>query len=347
MLRDIFNLRLFGKDLAIDLGTTNTLIYKKGEGVVLNAPSVLAVRRRNGEVLGIGDEAKLMLGKTPENITAIRPLKDGVVADYDITKKMVEYFLKKVQPGKTMIGPRLIIGVPSKATKVEKRALVDIAREIGARKVHLVAEPVAAVIGAGLPISEPLGHMIVDIGGGTSEAAITSLNGVVISNSIKIAGDEMDEAIVQYLKEEYNLYIGHQMAEKIKIILGYLPVDKKNNLLMKVRGRDLQRGFPTEIQLSSEEMEKILAPVILPITDMIESTLEQCPPELAGDIMENGIYLTGGGACLRGLDVYISSRVNLPAKKVPEPLLAVVLGLGKLLEDHRLLSQVEVTPNNI
>jgi len=346
MFRNLFNFKLIGKDLAIDLGTTNTLVYQKGKGIVLNAPSVVAVNKKNKEVVGIGAQAKQMLGKTPENILAIRPLKDGVVADFDITKKMIEHFLREVQPGKTMIGPRLIIGVPSKATKVEKRALVEIAKEIGARKVALVEEPVAAAVGADLPVSEPVGNMIVDIGGGTSEAAVTSLNGVVISNSIRIAGDEMDEVIIQYLKEKYNLFVGEQMAEKIKITLGYMPPPEKE-MKMKVRGRDLNKGFPAEIELCSKEMKEILEPVLVPILDMIETTLEQCPPELAGDVMENGIYLTGGGACLKGLDICISKTVNLSVKKVPEPLLAVALGLGKLLDDHHLLSAVEVTPNNI
>ena len=346
MFRNLFNFKLIGKDLAIDLGTTNTLVYQKGKGIVLNAPSVVAVNKKNKEVVGIGVQAKQMLGKTPENILAIRPLKDGVVADFDVTKKMIEHFLRQVQSGKTMIGPRLIIGVPSKATKVEKRALVEIAKEIGARKVALVEEPVAAAVGADLPVSEPVGNMIVDIGGGTSEAAVTSLNGVVISNSIRIAGDEMDEVIIQYLKEKYNLFVGEQMAEKIKITLGYMPPPEKE-MKMKVRGRDLNKGFPAEIELCSEEMKEILEPVLVPILDMIETTLEQCPPELAGDVMENGIYLTGGGACLKGLDICISKTVNLSVKKVPEPLLAVALGLGKLLDDHHLLSAVEVTPNNI
>ena len=346
MWKRLFSFTLIGKDLAIDLGTANTLIYKKGTGIVLNAPSVLAVSTKDGSVLGIGVEAKQMLGKTPQNIMAIRPLKNGVVADFDITKKMVEYFLRYVQPGRAIIGPGLIIGVPSKATKVEKRALVDIAKEIGARKVALVVEPVAAVVGAGLPISEPRGNIIVDIGGGTSEAAITSLNGVVISNSITIAGDEMDQAIVQHLKEKHSLLIGEQMAEKVKITLGYsCPRGKEST--MKVRGRDLNRGFPSEIELSSKDLEQILEPVLDPITDMIEATLEQSPPELAGDLMENGINLTGGSACLKGLDTYISKRVNLLVRVVPEPLLAVVLGLGRLLEDHHLLSAVEVTPRNI
>lgn len=343
VFREIFNFRLMGKDLGVDLGTTNTLIYRKGRGVVLNEPSVLAICKRDGRIMGVGKQAKQMLGKTPQNILAIRPLRDGVIADFEITRKMLESFLEKIQPQKTMIGPRLVIGVPSRATKVEKRALADIAMEIGARKVFLVAEPVAAVIGADLPISEPTGNMIVDIGGGTSEAAITSLDGVVISNSIRIAGDEMDEAIIQYLKEKHNLFIGEQMAERIKITLGYS--SSKEERKMKVRGRDLNTGFPSEIELNSGEMQEILDPVLTAILDMIEATLEQCPPEIAGDIMEKGIYLTGGGACLKGIDIYIAERVKLPVRVVPEPLLSVVLGLGKLLDDHRLLSAVEITPN--
>ncbi len=338
----MFNFKLIRKDLAIDLGTTNTLIYQRGVGIVLDAPSVLALNKKDKKVLGVGLEAKRMLGKTPQGILAVRPLQDGVIHDFDITHKMIEYFLNKVHPRRALIGPRLVIGVPSQATKVEKRALVDIAKELGARKVFLVAEPVAAVVGADLPISEPTGVMMVDIGGGTSEAAITSLNGVVISNCIRIAGDEMDEAVAQYIKEKYNLSIGEQMAEKVKITLGYINEEHKK---IKVRGRDLNSGFPTEIELDSEEMKEILDPILSAILDMIENTLEQCPPELAGDIMENGIYLTGGGACLKGLDKYISERVKLKVKLVPEPLLAVVLGLGKLLEDNYLLSTVEITPN--
>jgi rod shape-determining protein MreB len=346
MWKDLLNLKLLGKSLAIDLGTTNTVIYRKRAGIVLNMPSVLAVSKKDKRVLAMGHEAKQMLGKTPQNILAIRPLKDGVVADFEITKKMVQYFLRQVQPGVTLFGPRLIIGVPSKATKVEKRALVDIARELGARKVSLVAEPVAAVIGADLPISEPIGNIIVDIGGGTSEAAITSLNGVVVSNAIRIAGDEMDLAIVQHLKDHHNLYIGDQMAERIKMALGYSPSPEQQQTLI-VRGRDLNRGFPNEIELTSQDMPKILDPVLEPILDMIEATLEQCPPELANDVMETGVYLAGGGSCLKGLSAYLSERVRLPVRPVHDPLQAVALGLGKLLSDARTLAAVEVTPKSI
>ena len=342
--KELFGFKLTGKDLAIDLGTTKTLVYARESGVILDAPSVLAINKKDGRIRAAGLKAKQMLGKTPQIIVAIRPLQDGVIANFDATQRMVKYFLNQVRPRRTIVGSRLIIGAPCKVTKVEKRALLDIAKEVGARKVSLVAEPLAALLGADLPIFEPVGNMIVDIGGGTSEAAIVSLNGVVISNSIRMAGEEMDQAIIQYVREKHNLLIGEQRAETIKINLGYsFPKGKAKKI--KVTGRDLNTGFPKEIELASEEMQEILDPVLAAILDMIEVTLEQCPPELAGDIMENGIYLTGGGACHSGLDTYISKRVKLPVKTVPEPILAVVLGLGRLLEDDHLLSAVEITPN--
>lgn len=345
MFRDFFSFRLFGDNLGIDLGTSSTLIYAKGKGIVLNMPSILAVGRKDGRIVGVGKEAKEMLGKTPQNIVVVRPLQNGVVADYDATQRMVEYFLSQIQPYHRLVGPKLVIGVPSRATKVEKKALVDIATHLGARQVQLVHEPVAAVIGADLPISEPLGSMIVDIGGGTSEAAITSLDGVVISKHIRIAGDEMDQAIILHLKENHNLFVGEQMAERIKINIGCThPPSRKEK--MKMRGRDLSTGFPNEIEIDSEELSNILSPVVSMICEMIESTLEESPPELAGDIMERGIYLTGGGACLKGFDKYVSKRVHLPVKLVPEPLLSVVMGVGKLLENRELLSTVETSPES-
>ena len=342
MFKDLFNFRIFGHSLGIDLGTSNTLIYARGEGVILRMPSVLAVSRRNGKVLAIGEEAKRMIGKTPQNILAVRPLQDGVIADFEITQTMFKYFISRVQRHHILVGPKMVIGVPSRATEVEKKAVMEIATEAGARQVHLVAEPVAAVIGADLPISEPLGNMIVDIGGGTSEAAIISLDGVVTSNSTRIAGDEMDQAIVQYLREKHNLLIGDQMAEKIKISIGcvHSPSQEKK---MRVRGRDLATGFPNEVEISSGEVSEALSSVVNTICDMIEVTLEQSPPELAGDIMERGICLTGGGACLAGLDKYVSKRTKLCVKVAPDPLLSVVLGTGKLLEDQNLLSNVEMT----
>jgi len=345
MFRDFFSFRIFGDNLGIDLGTSSTLIYAKGKGIVLNMASILAVGRKDGRIVGVGKKAKEMLGKTPQNIVVVRPLQDGVVADYDATQRMVEYFISQIQPYHRLVGPKMVIGVPSRATKVEKKALVDIATHLGARQVQLVHEPVAAVIGADLPISEPLGSMIVDIGGGTSEAAITSLDGVVISKHVRIAGDEMDQAIILYLKENHNLLVGEQMAERIKINIGCTHPPSRNEK-MKMRGRDLSTGFPNEIEIDSEELSNILSPVVSTICEMIESTLEESPPELAGDIMERGIYLTGGGACLKGFDKYVSKRVHLPVKLAPEPLLSVVMGVGKLLENRELLATVETSPES-
>lgn len=345
MFSDFFRFRIFGDNLGIDLGTSSTLVYAKGEGIVLNMPSILAVGRKDGRIVAVGKKAKEMLGKTPQNIVVVRPLQNGVVADYDATQRMVEYFVSQIQPYHRLIGPKLVIGVPSRATKVEKKALVDIATHLGARQVQLVHEPVAAVIGANLPVSEPLGSMIVDIGGGTSEAAITSLDGVVISKHIRIAGDEMDQAIILYLKENHNLFVGEQMAERIKINIGCTHPPSRNEK-MKMRGRDLSTGFPNEIEIDSEELSNILSPVVSTICEMIESTLEESPPELAGDIMERGIYLTGGGACLKGFDKYVSKRVHLPVKLAPEPLLSVVMGVGKLLENRELLATVETSPES-
>lgn len=345
MFSDFFRFRIFGDNLGIDLGTSSTLVYAKGKGIVLNMPSILAVGRKDGRIVAVGKKAKEMLGKTPQNIVVVRPLQNGVVADYDATQRMVEYFISQIQPYHRLIGPKLVIGVPSRATKVEKKALVDIATHLGARQVQLVHEPVAAVIGANLPVSEPLGSMIVDIGGGTSEAAITSLDGVVISKHIRIAGDEMDQAIIIYLKENHNLFVGEQMAERIKINIGCTHPPSRNEK-MKMRGRDLSTGFPNEIEIDSEELSNILSPVVSTICEMIESTLEESPPELAGDIMERGIYLTGGGACLKGFDKYVSKRVHLPVKLAPEPLLSVVMGVGKLLGNRELLATVETSPES-
>ncbi len=344
MSKSLFSFKFMGDSLGIDLGTTNTLIYKKGKGIILNLPSVVAVNRKSGKLLGIGNEAKRMLGKTPQSILAIRPMIDGVIADFDITYKMVEHFLHKAQPQRVIIGPKLVIGTPSQSTRVERRALIDIAKELGVRKVCLVAESVAAAIGANLPISEPIGNMIVDIGGGTSEATIVSLSGVVVSNSTRIAGDEMDQAIVQCIKEEHNLSIGESMAEQMKIDVGCMHPPLKNEKI-KISGRDLSTGFPNEIEIDLEEISTMLTHTLSSIADVVEATLEQCPPDLASDIMKNGIHLSGGGACLKGFDKYISERVHLSVKSVPEPLLSVALGLGKLLSDRDLLSTVEITPN--
>ncbi|MBA7702264.1 Cell shape-determining protein MreB [subsurface metagenome] len=344
MFKDIFKLKIWGDSLGIDLGTTNTLIWAKKKGIILNMPSILALTRKEGKVLGIGEEAKDMLGKAPQNIVVVRPLEGGVIADFDIAQKMIECFISQVQSYRRLIGPRLVIGVPSQATKVEKKAVVDIGTQLGARRVHLVAEPVAAAIGSGLPVSEPVGNMIVDIGGGTSEAAITSLSGVVLSKSIRIAGDEMDRVITQYIREDHNILIGEQMAERVKISIGCVgPSSAKET--MKARGKDLVTGFPVEIELNSEELGIVLSPVIDIICNMIEATLEESPPELAGDIMRRGVFLAGGGACLKGFDRYISERTHLSVSKTEDPLLSVVKGTGMLLENSNLLSLVEITPD--
>jgi len=345
MFKDIFKFRIWGDSLGIDLGTTNTLIWAKKKGVVLNMPSILALTRKEGKVLGIGEKAKEMLGKAPQNILVVRPLEDGVIADFDVTQKMIECFISQAQSYRRLIGPKLVVGVPFQATKVEKKAVVDIGMELGARRVHLVAEPIAAAIGSNLPITEPIGNMIVDIGGGTSEAAITSLGGVVMSRCIRIAGDEMDQAIIQYMKENYNVFIGEQMAERIKINIGCVcsPSPKET---MKARGRDLATGFPTELELDSQELSTVLSPIVDVICNMIEATLEESPPELAGDIMERGIFLAGGGSCLKGFDKYLSKKTHLLVNKTEDPLLCVVRGTGKLLEDPDLLSLVEITPNS-
>ncbi len=339
----MFNFRIWGDNLAIDLGTTNTLVYAKRKGVVLNIPSVMAIGRKDGKILAIGKEAKEMLGKTPQNIIAIRPMQDGIIADFDIAQKMMRYFIEQVQPRHLLMGPKLIIGVPFQATKVEKRAVVEIAMETGARRVYLVAEPVAAAIGADLPISEALGNLIVDIGGGTSEAAIVSLNGVVICRTVRIAGDEMDQAVIQHFRDHHSLVIGVQMAERIKVEIGCVCVPAHNEKI-KVRGRDMKTGFPSQIEIDSKEISSVFSPVVDTICEMIEATLEESPPELSGDIMERGLYLTGGVACLRGLDKYISQRTGLTVHLAEDPLLSVVMGVGKLLEDRQLLSLVEMTP---
>lgn len=341
----MFSFRMWGSNLGIDLGTTNTLVYAKRKGIVLNIPSVMAVARKDGRILAIGTKAKEMVGKTPENIIAVRPMNDGVIADFDIAQKMVRYFIDQVQPHRFLVGPKLIIGVPFQGTKVEKRAVVEIAMQIGARRVHLVAEPVAAAIGANLPISEALGNFIVDIGGGTSEAAITSLNGLVVGRSSRVAGDEMDQAVMRHLRDYHSLVIGEQMAERIKIEIGCVCVPAENEKT-KVRGRDLNTGFPHEIEIDSAEVSSIFSSVVDTICEMIEATLEESPPELSGDIMERGIYLTGGAACLKGLDKYISQRTGLSVLLAEEPLLSVAMGVGKLLEDRHLLSAVEITPSS-
>jgi len=324
--------KMVSRDMGIDLGTANTLVYVRNHGIVLCEPSVVATVKGTNKVLAVGSEAKKMLGRTPGNIVAVRPLKDGVIADFDITEAMLRYFIYKVHSRKTLLHPTMVIGVPSGITGVEKRAVKDSAKQAGAGEVFLIEEPMAASIGAGLPVSEPSGSMIVDIGGGTTEVAVISLGGIVVSQSIRIAGDELDDAIIQHIKRKYNLLIGERTAEIIKMKIGSaspLPQEEK----MEIKGRDLVFGLPKTIQISSIEIRDALQEPVSMIVESVKSTLERTPPELAADIMEKGMALAGGGALLRGLDILISNETGLPVKVTEDPLTAVVLGTGRTIDD--------------
>src|SRR2546426_822514 len=293
---------MFSNDLAVDLGTANTLVYVRGEGIVLNEPSIVAIHQADHSVLAVGHEAKAMLGRTPGNIVAIRPLKDGVIADFDVTEKMLHYFINKVHRRRTLVRPRIVVGVPSGITQVEKRAVRDSAMQAGAREVYLIEGPIAAAIGAGLPIQEPGGNMIVDIGGGTTEVAVISLSGIVYAKSVRIAGDEMDEAIVQYIRKHYNLLVGERRAEEIKVTLGSAYPMGGERRTMEVKGRDLIDGIPKTIVITDEEIREALREPVMTIVETVRTCLERTPPELAADIVDKGIVITGGGALLRGLD---------------------------------------------
>ncbi len=331
---------LFSNDLAIDLGTANTLVYLKGKGIVVNEPSVVAINKDNDKVLAVGREAKSMLGKTPGSIVAIRPMKDGVIANFEVTEAMLSYFIRKVHNRKRLVMPRVIVAVPSGITQVEKRAVKDSAQSAGAREVYLIEEPMAAAIGAGLPIEEPSGNMIVDIGGGTTEVAVISLSGIVYSRSIRVGGDEMDEAIVQYIKRKYNLLIGERSAEEIKIEIGSaFPMEKKTT--MEVKGRDLVAGIPKILVISDDEVREALLEPVTAIIDAIKNALERTPPELSADIVEKGIVLAGGGSLLRGLDVLIREETELPISIAEDPLTCVVRGAGKVLDEMNLLKQIQ------
>lgn len=336
---------LFSNDLAIDLGTANTLIYVKGKGIVLNEPSVVAVRRDERgikRVLAVGEEAKRMLGRTPGNIMAIRPLKDGVIADFEVTEVMLRYFIRKVHNNRrSLLRPRVVIGVPYGITEVEKRAVRESAESAGARAVYIIEEPMASAIGAGLPISEATGNMIVDIGGGTTEVAVISLSGIVISNSIRIAGDKMDEAILQYMKRKFNLLIGESTAEQIKIQIG-TTYPTGENRKMEVKGRDLVAGVPKTVEITEMDVKEALTEPVNAIVEAVKLTLERTPPELAADIVERGIVLAGGGALLRNLDVLLREETGLPVVIAENPLSCVVLGAGKLLDEIELLERIAV-----
>ena len=335
---------IFSHDLAIDLGTANTLVYVKGKGIVLDEPSVVAVKkgeRGESRVLAVGKEAKKMVGRTPGNIVAIRPMKDGVIADFEITEAMLRYFIRKVHGRRRLVRPRVIIGVPSGITQVEKRAVKESAESAGARAIYLIEEPMAAAIGAGLPITEPTANMIVDIGGGTTEVAVISLAGIVYAKSVRVAGDKMDEAILQYIKRTYNLLIGERTSEIIKTTIGNAyPGSEVES--MDVKGRDLVTGIPKIINVNSDEIRQAIQEQIDTIVAAVKTALEQTPPELAADIVDRGIYLTGGGALLKNLDILLHQETGLPIKIADDPLSTVVMGSGKALDNLNILKEVMV-----
>lgn len=327
-----FILGLFSNDMGIDLGTASTLVYVKGQGIVLREPSVVAIDNEINEVLAVGMEAKKMIGKTPANITAFRPLRDGVIADFEVTQKMIRYFIKKVHNRRSLLHPRVAIGVPSCITEVERRAVREAAAQAGAREIYLIDEPMAAAIGADIPIHEPSGNMIVDIGGGTTEVAVISLGGMVLSRSVRIAGDEMDEAIVTYFKKAHNLLIGERTAEESKIRIGSA-FPMKEEKTMEVKGRDLSTGLPKIIEVHSKEIREALKDPIRTIVELIKETLEETPAELSADLVDRGIVLAGGGSMLNGLDQLLAKETELPVHMAPDPLTAVVLGTGAYLEE--------------
>ena len=335
----------FSNDLAIDLGTANTLVYVKGKGIVLSEPSVVAVRKNDRDhrtrVLAVGRDAKMMLGRTPGNIVAIRPMKDGVIADFEITEAMLRHFIRKVHNRRSLIRPRIIICVPSGITPVEKRAVRESAESAGAREVYLIEEPMAAAIGAGLPITEPICNMVVDIGGGTSEVAVISLAGIVYSKSVRMGGDKMDEAILQFVKRTYNLLIGERTSEIIKTTIGNAYPGSEIES-MDVKGRDLVTGIPKIINVNSDEIRQAIQEQIDTIVAAVKAALEQTPPELAADIVDRGIYLTGGGALLKNLDTLLHQETGLPIKIADDPLSTVVMGSGKALDNLNILKEVMV-----
>ncbi len=338
-VRSLFS--LFSSDLAIDLGTANTLVYAKGKGIVVNEPSIVAINKTNGEVEAVCKEAKEMLGRTPGNIVAIRPMKDGVIADFKVTERMLNYFILKAHGRKVLVHPRIVIGVPSEITQVEKRAVIDSAYRAKASEVHLVEQAMVAAIGAGLPVTEPSGNMVVDIGGGTTDVAVISLSGIVYSRSVRVAGNEMDNAIMQYLKRKYNLLIGERTGEAIKIQVGSAyPLDKP--LTMEIKGRNLIEGVPKTLTIDDSEIREALSESVATIMNAIRVALERTPPELSADISDRGIVLTGGGAMLKNLDKRIREETGLPVSIAEDPLASVVLGTGKMLTDFKLLRRVAI-----
>ncbi len=339
-------LNIFARDMGIDLGTANTLVHVRGKGIVIREPSVVAIRSDTKRVLAVGEEAKRMIGRTPGNIVAIRPMKDGVIADFDVTREMLKYFIRKAARRAPPIHPRVVVCVPSGVTEVEKRAVDEATRQAGAREAYLVEEPMAAAIGAGLPVHEPTGSMIVDIGGGTCEVAIISLGGIVTSRSIRVGGNKLDDAIISYIKKEYNLMIGERTAEEIKIAIGSaFPTDNED--AMDIRGRDLVTGLPKTLRITSSEIMEALRESVNSILDAIKLTLEKTPPELASDIMDKGIMLTGGGALLNGLDKLVRQETGMPVHIAEDPLDSVALGAGRIVEEIETLKKVALTTKNM
>ncbi len=334
-------LTFLGRDMAVDLGTANTLVYVRGRGIVLNEPSVVALNTNNGQVVAVGVEAKRMIGRTPGNIVAVRPLKDGVIADFDVTERMLRYFIQKVHRRTRMAKPRIVVAVPSGITGVEQSAVKEAGHQAGARKVYIIEEPMAAAIGAGLPVHEPTGNMVVDIGGGTTEVAVISLGGIVTSQSIRIGGDELDQAIITFGKKEHSLMLGERTAEEIKLALGSA-FPSKDEPQAEIRGRDLVSGLPKTVLITAGEVRQAIEEPVNLIIDAVRTSLDKCPPELAGDVMDRGIALTGGGALLRGLDQRIREETGMPVHIADSPLESVVLGTGKCVEDFDTLRQVLV-----
>ncbi|NLW07227.1 MAG: rod shape-determining protein [Clostridia bacterium] len=338
---------IFARDLGIDLGTANTLVYVRNKGVIMREPSVVAIERSSGNVLAVGEEAKRMIGRTPGHIVAIRPLKDGVIADFDVTQSMLKYFIEKAVSKGFLVRPRVVIGVPSGVTAVEARAVKEAAFQAGAKEAHLVEEPMAAAVGAGLPVYEPTGNMIVDIGGGTTEVAVISLGGIVTSRSIRVGGDEMDEAIAQHIKRTYNLMIGERTAEEIKIELGaaYFGNGEEDSArkerVYSVRGRDLVTGLPRTIDIKATEIQEALSEPVNAIMEAIKICLERTPPELAADLMDRGIVLAGGGSLLWGLDRLVSQETGMPVNMAEDPLTAVAVGTGKMLDNIEVLKRLQ------
>jgi rod shape-determining protein MreB len=334
-------LSMFSNDLAIDLGTANTLVYAKNKGIVVREPSIVAVNKVNNNVEAVGKEAKEMLGRTPGNIVAIRPMKDGVIADFEVTEKMIKYFIEKAHGRRFLVKPRIVISVPSEITQVEKRAVKDSALRAGATEVYLIEQAMAAAIGAGLPITDPTGNMIVDIGGGTTDVAVISLAGIVYSRSVRVAGNEMDDAIIQYIKRKYNLLIGERTAEQIKMEIGSaFPLDEE--MTMEIKGRDLVEGVPKTLVVSDEEIREALSETVATIVEAVRVALERTPPELSADIMDKGIIIAGGGSMLKNLDKRLREETGLPVTLAEDPLACVALGTGQMLTDFNLLRKISI-----